>query len=263
MQFAAAWPSLSLITALLGLFLVGPRTAAAQAALTFTVRYESKLFIDRIPVTSCGPVRALGLPPVNPTVLPVYQARFAAYMTFCIATDLIFQENPPTGAIITPLDSRIAGPVTLSYRCRAGNTLPIAPVSLVAAPSAGGPEPMNFTGVANPTTLRDGILASGSWGMVVSGHPHRLGAEPPFQAIEPRLRTNIWNRLAGRITCGVDARGLPTSHHRDQLRTSLFPSHRVWFRSPANAPQGKAKTHIYVKQASFGELWNLPAVPAP
>ena len=231
-------------------------TASAQVILTFQPKYESKLYINNIPIIDCGPsaVRVVG-----GGAGPATRAKRAAFVVFCRATSL--GENPPNGAIVNPLDARIRGEVQLSFRCQVGNPLPLAPTSVTAGPTAGGPEGPGIVGVVNPPTTRNNLAANGGWGFVLSGHPNRL-VEPAFQFFRARANPDIWHKFRATVTCGVDARGLPTATiNRTMIRT-WFPSHKVWFYAgPATAPPGALVNNR--AQRSFGDLWFLPVVPAP
>jgi hypothetical protein len=240
--------------------LLGAASAAvAQQTLTFSVRFEDKLFINTIPVQSCGTGAVLGVPALPPD--PAYAARVAAYVAWCAATSL--GENPPTGGLVNPLDARIRAGVDLSWACRAGNAAPVAPEGMARLATAGGiegPAALGIKGIDNPTALRDQILANGTWGAVFSGHPNPL-VEPGFQVHRARGATDIWQRLSGTIRCATDAQGRPTSTVTYALQSTAFPSHKVWYRTPANA--AAAILSATVAQGSFSNLWFLPAVPAP
>lgn len=242
---------LSLAVGLIVMSQLGAAAVSAQI-LTFSVRYEHKLFINTIPLLSCG----------NPGIL-LKAANFAAYIAFCQATSL--GENPPTGAIIAPpLDARIRGEVTVRWRCQAGNAAPIGPTSVTVGPTAAGHEGPIILGilgtVTNPPT-RDNIAANRTWGWVLSGSPN-IFVEVSFQVHKPRIRTAIWDRLQGTIQCGVDANGNPTSTVTDLLTYTRFPSHRVWYHTPAPGA-GVGVVHFNLAQGSFDELWVLPPVGVP
>lgn len=227
--------------------------AQAQAVLTFSVRYEDKLFINTIPLASCGARAVLG--PV--TTLDA----LAAYLTFCKATSL--GENPPTPAIVAPLDARIRGGADVTWKCQAGNPAPVLLGAVNPLATAGGNEGpvfLGILGVVNPTTARNNILANGTFGYVVSGHPNPL-VEPAFQAQRLRANTDIWDKVTGAIICGTDARGLPTSVVTTTLRYTLFPSHKLWFRTPVSNPTTALMFNL--PQGAFSNLWFLPPVPAP
>ena len=190
-------------------------TANVQAVtLTFTVKIEDKMFINTVPLAACNPAGIKLIWGI---------ADLAAYMAFCKATSL--GENPPTPNIVTPLDARIKGGVDLSWKCQTGNPAPFAG-TITALPTAGGnegPVILGILGVVNPTATRNNINANGSYGYVVSGRPNLI-VEPGFQIHKVRLRTNIWDKITGNITCATDARGMPTSRYSYAYTGSLFPS---------------------------------------
>jgi hypothetical protein len=242
--------------ALLAVGLVAHAPLASAQILTFRPKYESKLFINNIPGADC---RASALRVVGVGVGVVHLAKLAAFVPFCIAGSL--GENPPNGAIVAPLDARIRGEVTLGFRCQAGNPLPLGPTAVTPGPTAGGPEPLGRVGVVNPPATRDNLAANGGWGFVLSGHPHPL-LEPAFWAFRVRVRPDIWHKFHATVTCGVDARGLPTYTINRTTIATWFPSHKVWFYpGPATPPPGALNTNL--AQRSFGDLWFLPAIPAP
>ncbi|MEO8112859.1 MAG: hypothetical protein ABI655_00665, partial [Phenylobacterium sp.] len=247
-----SFPSLCLAaaTALAGLAAAPP---AGAVVATFSVRFEDKLFINTIPLASCGPGAVLGFPGPN------YPAQLAAYLTFCKATSL--GENPPNGAIVAPLDARIRGGVDVTWRCdTTALPKPVGPTGVAPLAGAGGPEgplALGLKGIVNVTPVRDQIAANTTFGAVVSGHPNPW-VEPLFQAQRLRARPDIWNKLTGAITCGVDGRGMPTSTVNLTLLSTLFPSHRVWYRAPIAAP-GPGALIFNVPQGAFSALWFLPA----
>jgi len=240
--------------ATLACLLLAPK-AHAQA-LTYTAKYESKLFINTIPQADCAS-SSLTINGVLAT-----PATHAAFIAFCNLTNL--GENPPDGATPTPLDARIRGDVTLSFVCQVGNALPVAPASVTAGPTAAGiegPAALGILGALSPTGIRDQLIVNGGWGYVLSGRPNAL-VEPPFQRFQVRLNRHIWHRLAGTVACGVDARGLPTATITHTLSRTWFPSHKVWYLTPATAARPGALTYNR-PQRSFEDLWTLPVVGAP
>jgi hypothetical protein len=247
-------PCLAAVIALASLTTAAP---AAAIVATFSMRFEDKLFINTIPLASCGPGAVLGFPGPN------YPAQLAAYIAFCKATSL--GENPPNGAIVAPLDARIRGGVDVTWRCdTTALPKPIGPTGVAPLAGAGGPEGpliLGIVGIVNPTLIRDQIVANTTFGAVISGHPNPW-VEPLFQAQRLRGQPDIWHRLTGAITCGVDARGMPTSTVNLTLLSTPFPSHRVWYRSPIAAPAPGALI-LNVPQGAFSALWFLPPIPAP
>ena len=128
-------------------------TGTAQGqTLTFSAKFEKKLFINTIPLADCGTSTL--------TVNGIFTtpATHAAFIAFCKATSL--GENPPDGSIPAapaPLDARIRGDVSLTYNCTVGNALPVAPATVTAGPTAGGvegPAILGITGVVNPSTTK-------------------------------------------------------------------------------------------------------------
>jgi hypothetical protein len=228
---------------------------AAPPVLNFSMKLATKLFINNSPFWDC--VRSTGIVPI-PTFNPAIDtARQAAFMAFCRATSL--GENPPTDAPVVPLDARILSQAFLHWQCQAGNALPING-NIAGGGSVGGLEGGGaFVGIANAPAVRDNINLNGTFGLVSSGHPNPL-AEPAFQAFRPRARSDIWNKITGTISCGVDARGQPTSSVRFAGQFTRFPSHKVWYRAPINAA---AVLLFNIPQGSFSNLWWLPAIPAP
>ena len=139
------------------------------------------------------------------------------------------------------------------------NTIPLNMCDPVGA-FAGMEGP--FMGVANPIATANQILADGTWGFVASGHPSAF-VEPAFQAMRIRLRTNIWHRAAGRMSCGVDGRGNPTSTMNFRLSATHFPSHRSYlYDATVNPPAFQRVAHNKT-QGFFSNLWYLPAVGSP
>ncbi len=237
-------------------FVAHTPTASAQLILTFQPKYESKLYINNIPAADCkaSAVRVVGAGVLN-------LVKRAAFRAFCRATSVATNENPPTGAIVNPLDARIRGEVQLSFRCQVGNPLPLAPTFVVAGPTAAGPEGPGLVGVVNPPATRDDLAVNGGWGFVLSGRPNRL-VEPAFQFFRARANPDIWHKFRATVTCGVDARGLPTATINRTMIGTWFPSHKVWFYAgSATAPPG-ALVNLWA-QRSFGDLWFLPVIPAP
>jgi len=243
-------------------------SAAGAPTLTWTVRLESKLFIAPIPPANCATsgFTVLKLPagPLN----PLQQASLGAFYTFCLATSVATSDTAATGAIVVPLDARIRGGADVRFSCTAGTAVPVAPEGLTALQLANGNEGPGglLQGVANPTALRDNLLASGNYGWVVSGHPNPK-VEPSFAVFIgaiARPAVDIWNHFSGTITCGVDSRGLPMFTNTGSLVQTSFPSHRVWQSiPPVPAAAPVAPPIVYVPQGSFAGLWSLPAVPAP
>src|SRR5258708_39491225 len=111
---------------------------ASSQVLTFTPKYESKLFIRTIPAADCLASATAIVGVLNP-------AMFAAFVAFCRATSL--GELPPTGAVVVPLDARIRGEVDLKFRCQKGNATPIGPAPVTAGPTAAGLELGNLRGI--------------------------------------------------------------------------------------------------------------------
>jgi hypothetical protein len=224
------------------------------AVLTFSYRLASKLFINNIGIGDC--IASTGIVPVLMGIPGFDQARQAAFFAFCRATSL--GENPPSDANVAPLDARILSIGTGSWQCRAGQAAPFGG-NFRGGGSVGGPEGP-LVGIANAPAVRDQINANGSFGLVSSGRPNPL-AEPAFQGFRPRLRADIWNKVTAQITCGVDARGMPTANLNLNAWFTRFPSHKIWRRTPANA----AATRLLFNrpQGSFSNLWWLPAIPAP
>ena len=239
---------------------VMPRIASSHHALcgpptlTFSVRLASKMFINTIPAANCASsaFRMYG-PPLTPAIV----AQHAAFATFCKATSL--GENPPSDAAVVPLDARVLSIGTATWQCQAGNAAPFNG-SFVGGGSVGGPEGP-LVGIANAPGIRDNINANGTFALVSSGRPNPL-AEPAFQALAFRARADIWNRTTAAITCGTDDNGQPTSSINWALAgRTLFPSHKIFRRTPANAP---APVLLFnVAQGLFSNLWSLPAIPAP
>jgi hypothetical protein len=229
---------------------VAPPVPPAPPALTFSARYDSKLFIAGVP--NCGSLPVGLLQPW----------KNAAYLAFCKATAATFNENPLTGALANPLDARIHGSAEAEWRCRVGNPAPIGPASAVALAAFGGPEPGGLMAVANQVGVRDQLLVNGSYGFVFSGHPDPL-AEPIPQAIQPRLRSDVWNHLTASVTCGADGRGLPKATVNYGFTTTLFPSHRVWRITPKMGPRNTEALLFNIAQGALSNLWSLPAIPAP
>ncbi len=225
----------------------------AQQRLTFSIRFENKLFISTIPPAACGAAAVLG-PGAG-------RVRTAAFMTFCQATSLA--ENPPTPAIVAPLDARIRGGIDVQWQCQVGNPIPVGQGNMARLATAGGnegPPALGIKGVVNPIATRNNILANGSFGYVLSGRPNAV-VEPAFQLFRARATTDIWNRVTGVISCGVDTRGLPTATVNTTLLATLFPSHKLWYRTPMAAP---APILLFnMAQGAFSNLWFLPPVPAP
>src|SRR5512143_3983068 len=93
--------------------------APPPPVLTFSMKVHSKLFINGVPNCGAHPSLFAGL------------AGWAAWRAFCGLTARRYTENPPTGALVIPLDARILGIATASWRCQAGNAAPIGP-TLVA-----------------------------------------------------------------------------------------------------------------------------------
>ncbi|MBI3896854.1 MAG: hypothetical protein HY308_01000 [Gammaproteobacteria bacterium] len=240
----------------LGCLLQVPLAQAQPPILTFTPKYESKLFINTIPAADC-PASATRVVGAGPGLIAA--ANRAAFRAFCRATSL--GENPPNGAVVNPLDARIRGQVDLSFRCQAGNPLPLAPTAVTPGPTAAGPEAPLINGIVNAPVARDNLAATGGWGFVLSGHPNPI-VEPAFQALAARARSDIWHKFDATVTCGVDARGLPTYTIARTTLYTFFPSHKVWFYAgPATPAPGNLNPNI--GQRSFGDLWFLPAIPAP
>jgi hypothetical protein len=229
---------------------VAPPVPPAPPALTFSARYDSKLFINGVP--NCGSLPVGLLQPW----------KNAAFLAFCKATAFNFNENPLSGALANPLDARIHGSAEAEWRCRVGNPAPIGPASAVALGTFGGPEPGGLMGVANQIGVRDQLLANGSYGFVFSGRPDPRAELIP-QAIQPRLRSDIWNHLTASVTCGVDGRGLPKATVNYGFTATLFPSHRVWRITPKMAPRNTEALLFNVVQGALSNLWSLPAIPAP
>jgi hypothetical protein len=236
----------------------GEAAQAQQAApppprvLTFSEALRSKLFINGVPFGTCNHAAVVGL-----VALP---ERIAAYLAFCKMTDLNYQENPPNGNPVNPLDARILGIATAQWRCQVGNAAPIAPANARGAGSVGGMEPLGLVGVANNVAIRDNILLNGTWGFVTSGKPNPL-AEPAFQAHSFRANPDIWNRVQTSISCGVDAAGRPMSTKFYTLTSTFFPSHKVWSHTPSNAAAGALLFNV--AQRNFSDLWSLPPIPGP
>jgi len=227
--------------------LLWPYCGRTQTTLTFSVPFEDKLFINSIPLGKCG------------ALLTATASHFAAFIVLCQATSLA--ENPPTGALVAPLDARIRSGVDLQWQCKTGNPAPIGLTGVASLAHAAGPEPLGFVGVVNNPTSRDNIATKGTWGAVFSGHPQQPLPEAAFQSIRTRTTTDIWQHLTGTIACATNNRGLPTSSMKVTLVYTAFPSHKVWYRSPAKAPA--AALLFNVPQGLFSALWALPAVPAP
>jgi hypothetical protein len=220
---------------------------AAPPILTFSVKLSSKLFINGVP--TCG---------ANPNIFGGL-ASFAAWRAFCAATAAKYAENPPADNAPVPLDARILGVATARWNCQAGNPTPVGPALAAGGGSVGGMEGP-LVGIANAMGIRDNLLLNGTWGMVTSGRPNPI-AEPAFQAIFPRVRPDIWNKIATTTTCGVDAQGRPTATSVYNFTGTWFPSHRVWRRSPMANPA--AAVLFNLPQRALSDLWALPAVPAP
>jgi hypothetical protein len=228
----------------------GAAACAAPPVLTWSYKLSSKLFINTIGVGNCLRSTANVLPLGTP-------AQQAAYFTFCKMSS--FGENPPSDAIVNPLDARILETAQGSWSCQAGNAAPFAGV-WAGGGRWGGPEPLGFTGVANPVATRDNINLNGTFGFVASGHPNPA-LEWSFKVHRWRASPDIWNKTTATITCGVDNRGQPTTSLNLRLARTAFPSHKIWRRSPANAPA--AVLLFNVPQGLFSNLWFLPAIPAP
>jgi len=173
-------------------------------------------------------------------------------MTFCQASSL--GENPPLPNIVAPLDARIRGGADVRWKCQSGNAAPVLFGGIDPLTTASG------TGIVNPITTRNNILANGTFGYVLSGHPNPI-VEPRFQVHRFRANPDIWDKVTGTITCGTDKNNLPTSRVNTRYTTTLFPSHKLWFRTPA----GAAATSILFNrpQGNFSDLWFLPIIPVP
>ncbi len=226
-------------------------TSYAQVTSTFTVRMEDKMFINTVPLAACNPA---GLSAVWTP------AGLAAYLAFCKATSL--GENPPTPNIVAPLDARIRAGVDLRWQCTAGNPAPFGGfmVRLATAGGTEGPAFLGIKGIVNPIAIRNNINLNGTYGYVSSGFPNPI-VEPGFQVHKIRLRSDIWDKISGSITCGTDNRGLPTSRLSYKLLKSAFPSTKLWIRTPMTAPTSVLR--LNVAQGTFDNLWALPAIPAP
>jgi hypothetical protein len=230
---------------------------AAPVVLTFSARYDSKLFINGTKAVNCLADAPLLANPLQK----------AAFTAFCLKAGVTYVENPPTGAAVAPaLDARILERHDREWKCStANNGTLVGPAVLNGVTRLGGREPLPnggfVLGVVNPFSIRNQMLVNGSWGYTASGHPNPV-VEPGFLAAFPRLRPDIWHRLRGTTTCGVDARGLPTSATNYVLTHTKFPSHRVWKTTP-NRPKVAAAVLFNIAQGSFGNLWRLPAIAAP
>ena len=213
---------------IISLLTFAPNLWAQAQALTFTPRYEGKLFINTIPNVNCAASAMVRFPGAGAAAI----ARRAAFAVFCLGTPTDVP-NPVDGSIMTPLDARIAGGVHFKYQCNVNAPVPIpsAP-SIVGAPTAGGVEVdlvlTSIDGVVNPVAPRNQLLA-GKWGYILSGHPAPI-LEPGFTAAGgARATPDIWQHYNGTVVCGVDNRGLPTSTLTNKVTATSFPSHRVWF----------------------------------
>jgi hypothetical protein len=218
--------------------------------LTFSRKLASKMFISTI-----GPVNCTASTGI---VVPVGIAGQAAMFAFCALTDLQMGENPPNDANVAPLDARVLSIGRGSWQCQAGNAAPFGG-TWVTGGSVGGPEGP-FVGIANNPGIRDNINLNGTYGFVSSGHPNPL-VEPSFQAQRLRARTDIWDKTTGAITCGVDARGQPTSTTNFAATFTRFPQHKIWTHTPSNAVASRLLFNN--PQGLFSNLWWLPAIPAP
>ena len=183
----------------------------------------------------------------------------AAYFAFCRATDSQFLENPPTGSTAPPLDARVAIVMNLKWKCQVGQALPTGLANITFVDSVGGPEPAGLTGVVNPVTTKNTMLADGKWSFVASGHPHPA-TNVIFNSHRIRLNTDIWHRADGNVSCSIDGKGRPSSRIAFTLNGTRFPSHRSWFYTVAGR---KVRQAHNILQQAFSNLWFLPPVPAP
>jgi len=243
----------------------GPNEATASVTLrsvlfdfvpkkSFSVRFESKLYINDIGWFDCGNPNF-----INPAdyTLSKYMARRAAYQSFCMLTSL--GEEPPNGDLIEPLDARIRAGVDVRFTCEAGRAMPIDS-DITSLPTGSGWEGGIVKGISNPTATRNDLTTNGTFAYVASGHPHPI-IEPSFQVFKQRANTDIWHRVSGTVTCGSDAAGYPTASVDTRLTRTWFPSHRVFFRTPRDAPSFSI---IFDQpQRLFSDLWRLPPIAAP
>ena len=242
------------LIALSTMFAVGLSQESIAQVLTFDRQVRTKMFINTIPLNMCDPVGVLG-PPTGPAWL----AKSAAYIALCKRTSL--GENPPNGENYSPLDARNLAIVSFRWQCQVGSSIPVNLGQVTPVGAFAGMEGQ-FMGVVNPIATANQILADGTWGFVASGHPS-LFVEPAFQAMRIRLRTNIWHRAAGRMSCGVDGRGNPTSTMNFRLSATHFPSHRSYlYDATVNPPAFQRVAHNKT-QGFFSNLWYLPAVGSP
>jgi len=236
---------------LLAIALPGPAFGQDPPKLTFSHQIRTKLYIGT-------PIECDSLPHIPPAAPGTYAAKVLAYFTLCQTTDANFQENPIDGRA-NPVDARITAIVHFRFTCQVGNPIPVDLGQMTVISTTPGLEPLQFSGIINPTTTVNTILADGKWAFVVSGSPSVAG-EIPFQAISNRATSAIWHRVTGIITCGV-SNGMPTGRNLVYVtQATRFPSHRTYWYTGTGVFQRIGHTLL---QNPFKHLWSLPAVPAP
>ena len=219
----------------------------APMQLNFSAKVSSKLFINNIAQPGqCGAGAVLG---------PLGFGKLPAYLLFCAATSL--GENPATPAF-NPVNYRILGEAHVSWTCVAGNA---APQNLLVNPglSNGGPEAPGINGIANG--VRVAVRNGNQFGVVTSGHPNPV-VEPGFLFFRFRRNPDIWNKVVGTVSCGVDGAGRPTSRIVYGLTRTAFPSHKVWSKSPSAGP-AVPRLIFNAAQGNLSALWFLPPIPNP
>lgn len=245
-----------LMTVLLSAMLV--TIASAQEKRTFFRQIRTKLFIA--PDLDCD-----ALAVVKPFPFPQYYLeRLAAYVAFCLITDLSYQENPLTGVVQSPiLDARIVSGVKINVTCEAGRALPISG-ELHEKFTFGGVEvkALNISGAVNPLATANHLATNGTWAYVASGRPNLL-LEPMFKVHNFRQTPYIWHRIEGVATCITNPDGTIGDLDMDvRFTTSTrFPSHRSYWYSKNDVFLGNAG--IDVQQQAFSNLWVLPPVGTP
>jgi hypothetical protein len=235
--------------------------AAPLTILTFKRQLRTKLFIAPIDVVAgeCDAYPVVG-PPGGPMLL--WLARYAAYMTTCIGSNKQYSENPLTGAE-SPIEARILAEVDLEWQCEAGRSTPRGGTA-TATGLIHGPGPLGLPGAGPPIDLKETLATNGRYAFVVSGHPN-VFAEAMLQVHRPRIRTESWHRVAGRISCATDGLGRVTSSHRLAFSSATpFPSHRAyWYAYPPSGggPVFASRPPIDLRQGPMSLLWRQPAVP--
>lgn len=228
-------------------------SANCRYELSVTKQIRTKMFIGPIGISGCDPIAV-----VNPFPSATYGLRIAAFLSFCIATDLSFGENPVEGDLFIPLDARVASIVDIQWTCESGNPIPTIG-SVTPVVTVGGPEPLGFAGVANPIITANSIAVDGSWAFVSSGRPNS-SLESAFQAFRVRENADIWHRVDGSVACGTDGDGLPTADLAVRFAPhTRFPSHRSYlYDINPSTFNGILET---ANQDAFSNLWFLPPRP--